>query len=206
VSTAETALLSLFIAALIPLVPTEPVLVGMGVLAASGKVGLLPVIAVAAVACSISDHLLYGFGRFTGGRMLARLNGKPSVGAAADWLRRHVARWGAPILVVGRWLPGGGTIGAVLTGTLHWPLLRFTPASLAGSALWSSYVGLLGYFGGSLTGQPLVGLLVSLAVATGVGLLISLVVQRSERQRRTSAAGDDDADSADPIEDSFVTG
>jgi len=46
VSMTVTALLTLFLVGLIPLAPTEPVLVGMGVLAASGKVSLVAVIVV----------------------------------------------------------------------------------------------------------------------------------------------------------------
>jgi membrane-associated protein len=187
VSTAVTAMMTLFVAALIPLVPTEPVLVGMGVLAASGQVPLPVVIVVATVACSMSDHLLYAFGRVAGARALNRF-AKPSMLAATDWLTRHITRWGAPILVVGRWLPAGGTIGAVLTGTLRWRLPRFTPASLVGSALWSTYVALIGYFGGELTGAPLAGLAVSLAIAAVIGITSTILVKRAHRNRLVPAA------------------
>ena len=182
VSTALTAMTTLFVAALVPLVPTEPVLVGMGVLAATGAVPLPVVILVATVACSISDHLLYAFGRLAGAQALARL-GRPSMLAATDWLSRHITRWGAPILVVGRWLPAGGTIGAVLTGTLRWRLSRFTPASIVGSGLWSTYVACSGYFGGELTGQPLAGLVVSLAIATVIGITTTVLLKRAHRAR-----------------------
>lgn len=175
-------MLTLFVAALVPLVPTEPVLVGMGVLAATGAVPLPIVILVATVACSISDHLLYAFGRVAGARALARF-GRPSMLAATDWLTRHITRWGAPILVVGRWLPAGGTVGAVLTGTLRWRLPRFTPASVVGSALWSTYVALIGYFGGELTGAPLAGLVVSLAIAAVIGIATTILVKRMHRVR-----------------------
>jgi membrane-associated protein len=183
VSTVLTAMITLFVVALVPLAPTEPVLVGMGVLAASGAVPLPLVIAVAAVACSMSDHLLYAFGRVAGARALVRFGRRPSVLAATDWLTRHITRWGAPVLVVGRWLPGGGTIGAVLTGTLRWRLARFTPASVVGSTLWSTYVALIGFLGGTLTGTPAAGLIVSLAVATVIGVVSGLLLRRAHRAR-----------------------
>jgi membrane protein DedA with SNARE-associated domain len=183
VSTALTAMITLFVAALVPLVPTEPVLIGMGVLAASGVVPLPVVIAVSTVACSVSDHLLYAFGRVAGARALARFGRRPNVLAATDWLTRHITRWGAPILVVGRWLPAGGTIGAVLTGTLRWRLARFTPASLVGSALWSTYVALIGFLGGTLTGTPAAGLVVSLAVAAVIGITSGILLRRAHRAR-----------------------
>jgi membrane-associated protein len=177
VGTTVTALITLFVVALIPLAPTEPVLVGMGVLAASGRLPLPAVIITAAVACSMSDHILYAFGRFAGVRALDRLQNRSSVVAANDWLSRHITKWGAPVLVVGRWLPAGGTIGALLTGTLKWRLPRFTPASVIGSLLWSAYAALLGYFGGAITGEPVTGLLLSLGLAVVLALVCSAVVQ-----------------------------
>ncbi len=180
-------MITLFVVALVPLAPTEPVLVGMGVLAASGAVPLPLVIAVAAVACSMSDHLLYAFGRVAGARALARFGHRTSVLAATDWLTRHITRWGAPVLVVGRWLPGGGTIGAVLTGTLRWRLARFTPASVVGSTLWSTYVALIGFLGGTLTGTPAAGLIVSLGVAAVIGVVSGFLLRRAHRARVAAA-------------------
>jgi membrane-associated protein len=199
VSPTLAALITLFVVALVPLAPTEPVLVGMGVLAASGRLPLPLVIVVAAVACSMSDHLLYVFGRVAGARALTRFVRRPSAIAATDWLSRHVTKWGAPMLVAGRWLPGGGTIGAVLTGTLRWRLGRFTPASVVGSALWSTYVALIGYFGGELTGQPFFGLLVSLALAVVLGVVSGIVVRHSHRTRLTSAVTGGHADEPVPV-------
>jgi membrane-associated protein len=191
VSSTVTALLTLFLVGLIPLAPTEPVLVGMGVFAASGRLSLVAVILTAAIACTLSDHLLYGVGRVAGVRVLQRLSGRPSVVAANDWLSTRLAKWGWPVLVVGRWLPAGGTIGALLTGTLRWRLHRFTPASVLGSTLWSTYVALIGYLGGAITGQPLAGLLVSLGVAVMLGLVSSVVVQRAHHHRLARAAHDE---------------
>jgi membrane protein DedA with SNARE-associated domain len=171
-------LLTMFVVALIPLAPTEPVLTGMGVLAATEHLSPLALIAVAAIGCSLSDHVLYLIGRFGGGRLLDRLRRRRSVAAAADWLDHNAARWGVPILIVGRWIPGGGTVGSVLAGAMRWKPARFTPTSLVGATLWSTYVVLLGYLGGSIIGQPLIGI----AVSIGVALLIGLAAQRLLRR------------------------
>jgi membrane protein DedA with SNARE-associated domain len=187
VSSTLTALITLFLVGLVPLAPTEPVLVGMGVFAASGQLPLVWVIVVAAVSCSISDHLLYAVGRIAGVRVLQRLSSKPSVTAANAWLSARVTKWGAPILVVGRWLPAGGTIGSILTGTLRWRLVRFTPSSVVGALLWSVYVALIGYFGGAITGEPLTGLLLSLGVAAVLGIGFSIVIQRAHHHRTRPA-------------------
>jgi membrane protein DedA with SNARE-associated domain len=180
-------LLTMFVVALVPLAPTEPVLTGMGVLAATEGFSPLSLIAVAALGCTLSDHLLYLLGRLGGGRLLDRLRRRPSVAAAAGWLDGHAERWGVPILIVGRWIPGGGTVGSVLAGTMRWKLSRFTPTSITGSTLWSAYVVLLGYLGGSIIGQPIVGIAVSIGVAVLVGLAAKLLLRTDARKPATLA-------------------
>ncbi|HWC78325.1 MAG TPA: VTT domain-containing protein [Pseudonocardiaceae bacterium] len=177
------ALITAFVVATVPLVPTEPVLVGLGVLAASEHTVPVTVIIVGAIGCALSDHILYVVGRIAGGRGMAWLVRKPAGVAAHAWLTRSIARWGASVLVAGRWLPAGGTAGAVLAGASAWRLRRFSPASIAGSTLWAAYATLLGYFGGAVTRQPVTGFLLSLGIATGLTLLTSLLVRRP----RTSA-------------------
>jgi membrane protein DedA with SNARE-associated domain len=134
--------------------------------------------------------LLYAVGRFAGGPALARLRRKPAVDAATQWLIRNSTRWGVPILIVGRWLPAGGTVGALLAGTLRWPLKRFTPTSLTGATLWSTYVALLGYLGGSIVSQPLIGLVLSLGLAALLGLTASVLLQRAHRRHAAAEAAE----------------
>jgi membrane-associated protein len=184
------AAITMFLVAVIPLAPTEPVLAAMGVLAASEHVAPLGAIVIAAIGCSLSDHLLYAVGRFAGGPALARLRRKPAVDAATQWLIRNSTRWGVPILIAGRWLPAGGTVGALLAGTLRWPLKRFTPTSLAGSTLWSTYVALLGYLGGSIVSQPLIGLLFSLGLAALLGFTASVLLQRAHRRHAAAESAE----------------
>lgn len=192
-SITDATLLTMFVVAFVPLAPTEPVLASLGVLLAtehaqSGTV--LEVIAVAAVGCCLSDHLLYGFGRFTGGRILDRLRRRPAPAAAIDWLNRNSRRWGVPVLIVGRWLPAGGTVGAILAGALRWPLRRFTPCSMIGSTLWSCYVVAIGFMGGTVAGQPLAGIALSLAVALLLGTASGQLLRRGQRRRSTTGPAD----------------
>lgn len=178
-----TALVTMFVVGFVPLMPTEPVLVGMGVFAAQGKLPLSAVIATATVSCALSDHMLYFVGRTGGAWAIQRLAKRPSVRTAHDWLIARISsRWGAPVLIIGRWLPAGGTIGDLLAGTLRWRLLRFTPVSIAGSAMWCTYVALIGFFGGTITDNAFYGLLLSLGVAAVLGVLLSFTIQRTYRK------------------------
>src|SRR5689334_19751114 len=166
--TIDAGTVGVFAAAVTPFVPTEPVLIGAGALAATGHANLAIVVAVATAGCCISDHLLYFAARTLGGRAGASISRR----GATRRLAEQLSRWGPGALVIGRWLPGGGTVAALLAGTLRWPLARFTPASALGCALWSSYAVLLGYLGGTLTDNPLVGLLGSLLLAVAIALAI----------------------------------
>ncbi|OQO93242.1 hypothetical protein B1813_12360 [Saccharomonospora piscinae] len=178
------SLLLLFAVAVVPLVPTEVVLIGMGVAAADGGRSLVPVVAVAAVGCLISDYLLYTLGRRGGARLLDRLRSRAAAEQTAQWITRHLERHGLPALVAARWLPAGGTVGSLLAGTLRWPRGRFVAASAIGVTLWCTYAGLLGYAGGTALrrsdpASTLVVLLAALACVAGVVVFRRVLAMRA---------------------------
>ncbi|MDT7728615.1 MAG: hypothetical protein QOI21_5191 [Actinomycetota bacterium] len=174
------ALLVLFVVALVPLLPTEMALIGMGVAAAQNETALLPVIAVAAAGCLVSDLALYALGRAGGPRMLSKLRRRPSIDAGLGWLDEHLGRHPRPALVVARWLPSGGTVGALLAGSLRWPIVTFLSASMIGVTLWTSYVALLGYVGGQLVEQTGVSMVLSFGVATLLGTGIAFALRHRQ--------------------------
>jgi membrane protein DedA with SNARE-associated domain len=176
-----TELLVLFVVALVPLLPTEVTLIGMGVASAQSDTSLLPVILVAAAGCLVSDMALYTLGR-SGGGMLARLRKRPSIDAGVGWVDGHLQQHPRPVLVVARWLPSGGTIGALLAGSLRWPIAVFLTASAIGATLWVSYAALLGYIGGQIVQQPGISMLFSLAVATLLGFGITFALKHQSSQ------------------------
>jgi membrane protein DedA with SNARE-associated domain len=85
------------------------------------------------------------------------------------------------VLVVARWLPSGGTVGALLAGSLRWPMAEFVTASAVGVTLWTSYVAFLGYAGGQIITEPGISMLLSLGIALILGSVITYGVKRSAR-------------------------
>jgi membrane protein DedA with SNARE-associated domain len=150
----------------------------MGVSAAQHQTSLLSVIVVAAVGCVLSDHSLYGVGRFGGLRVLTRMCKRPGINAGVKWIDGHLRRHPRSVLVVVRWLPSGGTVGTLLAGSLRLPITAFLPSSVIGATLWTSYVAMLGYLGGRIVQQPEISLLLSLGVATLLGAAITFAVKR----------------------------
>ncbi|WP_197321804.1 DedA family protein [Saccharomonospora sp. NB11] len=175
----DVSLLILFAVSVVPLIPTEVALIGMGVAAAHGGDPFLLVVAVAVAGCLISDLGLYLVGRLGGARLLDRLRTRRSADVSAHWIGRHLDRRGVPILVLARWLPAGGTVGALLAGSLRWSGSRFVSASLIGVPLWCAYAGGLGYLGGTLAEQSRLGVVVSATVALTVAVVITAMIRRA---------------------------
>lgn len=184
-----TALVVLFVVAVVPMAPTEAVLIGCGVPAASGDLPLPAVIAVAALGCTLSDLVDFAVGRGVGGRALTRFGRRPGPRAVVSWTAARLAERGEPVLVAVRFVPGGGLVGAVLAGSLRWPVRRFAPVALVGAALWSTYTAVLGYFGGQVfRDDPLPAGVVSFGVATLVGVPIGMAVRAAQRREAEAAA------------------
>jgi membrane-associated protein len=183
-----TAFVVLFVVAVVPLAPTEAVLIGYGVLAASGELSLTAVIAVATVGCALSDLVNFAIGRGVGMRALTRVGQRPGPRAVIAWTAAKLATRGESILVAVRFVPGGGLVGAVLAGSLRWPVRRFAPVALVGSALWSAYTATLGYVGGQVITDPVVATLLSFGVATLVSVPIGMAVKAAQRRVVDAAA------------------
>ncbi|MEV0677228.1 DedA family protein [Actinosynnema sp. NPDC050436] len=181
-----TALLVLFVVAAVPLLPTEAALIGSGVLAASGELPLPAVIAVAAVGCFVADLVNYSVGRFAGARAVRRFR-RPGARAVVGWTADRLAARGEVALVAVRWVPGGGVVGALVAGSLRWPVRRFAPVAFVGSVLWCAYTGLLGYVGGRVVEEPLVALALSWGVALLAGVPVGVAVRAARRGPVTPA-------------------
>lgn len=118
-------------------IPAVPVLILAGALGAEATQSLLAASATALAACMIGDMALYLVGRRYGHRVMRWLC---SISLSPDSCVRqaslHFERWGGWILVLGKFLPGIGTVAPPLAGVVRvsWP--RYLLLSGIGSALW----------------------------------------------------------------------
>lgn len=103
------------------------------------------------------------------------------------WTATRVERHGIPLLLFARFVPGGRTAGALTAGFVRFPQRRFALAATVGAALWSTVNGTLGFLGGRLTADPLVGF----ALAAGVALLVGAAAHLAARAgtRKSSVVG-----------------
>jgi membrane-associated protein len=160
----------------LPLVPSEVALVGAGAMVASGAAEPVPVLAAAWLGALVGDCCAYGLGRRAGrfgvGRLLRHRRSRGSV----VWATRQLDRRTVPVLVAGRFLPGGRTVTTLTAGLLRVPARRFVPAVVFGGELWAGYVTTLGYLGGrGAAEQPWAGALAGLLLATAAGFTVEVV-------------------------------
>jgi membrane protein DedA with SNARE-associated domain len=129
----------------IPL-PAVPALLGVGALAAKGRVSLWLVIgAIAAVALPV-DLVWYELGRRRGARVLAglcRLSLEPDI--CVRRTENLFIRHGVRALLVAKFLPGLTTVMPPLAGVFGVLRLRFAIYDLAGVVLWAGLWAGTGY-------------------------------------------------------------
>src|SRR5215470_18892786 len=118
-------------------IPAVPTLIVAGALFAREMQSLLAASAAALAACVIGDSALYLVGRRYGHRVMRWLC---SISLSPDSCVRqtslHFERWGGWTLVLGKFLPGIGTVAPPLAGVVRVGAARFFLLSTIGSALW----------------------------------------------------------------------
>jgi membrane-associated protein len=177
--------------AVLPIVPSEAVVIAAAVLAAKGQSSIWLIAVAAAAGGFLGDTGSYVLGRTAGASAARRLFRSPKAKRRLTWAGEALERHGATIIVVARFVPGGRTATTFTAGTvrLSWP--RFAAADAVGATLWAAYAAGLGYLGGeTFERRPLYAFLFGL----GVALLVALVVEAARRLRRRAArAGGRDA-------------
>lgn len=163
--------------AVFPVLPSETIVVAAAVLAANGRLAILPIALVAAAGAFLGDNTAYAVGN-SGLRRLARHFMKSDKSRRRfEWSREQLRQRGAWIILVARFIPGGRTATTYMAGTLEMPWRRrFVPADAAAAVVWSAYCSALGYFGGAAFENNLwlpliIAAAVSVVVAAGGELL-----------------------------------
>jgi membrane-associated protein len=170
--------------AVLPIVPSEAVVIAASVLATKGELSIWMIALAAAAGGFLGDTGSYLLGRTAGASAAQRLFRSPKAKRRLRWAGEALNRHGATIIVVARFVPGGRTATTFTAGTVRLPWPRFAAADAVGASLWAAYAAGLGYLGGeTFERRPLYAFLFGL----GVALLVALVVEAARRLRRRSA-------------------
>jgi len=119
-------------------VPAVPILVVAGAFVGQGQIALPLLILVAVVASLIGDTLWYVAGRRYGYRVLrtlCRVAIEPD--SCVKQTENIFERWGAPSLMLAKYVPGFSTIAPPLAGALRLALPHFLAYSAVAALLWA---------------------------------------------------------------------
>ena len=155
-------------------IPSIPLLVAAGAVAASGSLDLTILIAMATLGCLLGDLLWYGLGRFRGETaigLVCKLAIEPD--SCASTTRRTFSRFGPATLLIAKYVPGVQTLAPASAGLVRAPLIGFLLIDALGSLLFVLPFLLAGYYFQS----ELSALLTAIGeVSGGLGLLVAGII------------------------------
>jgi membrane protein DedA with SNARE-associated domain len=176
---------------LLPLIPSETIVITASVLAAQGDLLIWVIVPVVALGAFVGDNLSYWLGRKIGDPTADRLFADEKGQARLKWAEEALCRRGAILIGVGRFIPGGRTVTTFAAGTLEMPYRQFLVADAVAASLWALYVSMLGYLGGETFNENLwLPLAASFGAAMAVGLGFE-VWRRLQSRRGKDILGDE---------------
>ncbi|TWF78708.1 membrane protein DedA with SNARE-associated domain [Pseudonocardia hierapolitana] len=162
--------------ALLPMVPSEALIIAAGVGAAAGDQSLIAVIAAASTGSFIGECTAFLVGRGFGAAVRGRLAPGSSRAELFARSERALTTRGGLILLTARYIPAGRTVAALAAGASRFPVRRYVGYSALGATMSAAYVAMLGFLGGAaFASDPLVALAVSLGIGTAIGSVAGLV-------------------------------
>jgi len=163
--------------AIIPVLPSETVVIALGVATAGStdpRIALL--VACAAAGAFLGDNLCYLLGRRFGPAMQRRFFSTPKGQRRQAWAERSLDRFGTQLIVVCRFIPGGRTAVTLTCGLTGYPRRRFVPATAVAAVFWALYAFFIGRLGGrAFENDPWIGLVIAFGATVAVSAVIELV-------------------------------
>ena len=118
-------------------VPGYPMLMITGALAARGELNVLALFGTAVLACLVADSIWYAIGMRGGRRVLRTLC---RISLSPDGCVRQTesifTRFGAPSLLVAKFIPGFASVATALAGAMRIPRGAFVLFDALGAAIW----------------------------------------------------------------------
>jgi membrane protein DedA with SNARE-associated domain len=121
-------------------------LLAAGALAAAGKLGLLASICLAVIGCVLADWVWYEAGRQRGDKILHFIHRFTRDPDAHDRRAKETfARFGLPLVVLAKFVPGLDAVAPPLAGTSNTSRIRFLACDAVGAGIYSCVYAGLGY-------------------------------------------------------------
>ncbi|MDY6055376.1 DedA family protein [Micrococcus sp.] len=177
-----TALLCL-LDGLIPVFPSESVLVALGSIVRDGEPFPLWALWLAGfVGAFLGDVTAYCVGRVVGTERFRWMRcGR--VRGTVEVARRHLRSHGALLLFTARFIPGGRVAVNLTAGAVRYPPGRFVALDLVATMLWSAYSIAIARLTAGWLHNPVLQIALAVTGAALVGLVLDRVLKAVLRRR-----------------------
>lgn len=163
-----------YLDSVIPIVPSETMVIVGGVAAGQGHYPLWVVILAGAVGAGLGDNTAYLLGAKLSGVVQRRAERSPKLARRLEWANEQIGIRGGPLLVTARFIPGGRTALTVSCGITHQPKGWFVGWVTVAVIVWATYAAVLGYVFGD-TFDHTTALLLAFGAALAINVLIEVV-------------------------------
>jgi membrane protein DedA with SNARE-associated domain len=168
-------------------VPGPLFLLAAGALAASGKLSLVAALGLGVIACVMADWMWYEAGRRRGDKVLHfmhRLTRDPDFHDRKA--KATFAKYGPPILIVAKFVPGLDAVTPPLAGTSRTSRIRFLAFDALGATLYSCTYAALGYvfshdLGRAAAYAGRVGSILAALVFAALSIYVTRIMLRQHR-------------------------
>lgn len=176
--------------AILPIVPSETAIIALGVATAGSadpRIALL--VGLAAVGAFLGDNVSYLLGRRFGPAVERRFFSSTKGARRRIWAQQALERYGARLILVCRFIPGGRTAVTLTCGIVSYPRRSFLIATALAATVWACYAFFIGRFGGkAFEDRPWAAFLVAFAAVTLISALVE-IGRRSSGWLRRQAGG-----------------
>ena len=188
----------ILIDAVIPIVPSESLVVALASLLIHQEPWLLIVLGVVSAAAAwVGDNLAYTIGRTAWLQAFAAAG--PRRERLFGWAREQLFRRGATLIIVGRFIPGARIAINMACGTVGFSQVRFRQMVAISSTLWAGWgVGIGALAGAWFAEHHLLGMTVAIVVGIALGTGIDALLRRIVL-RRPGKQGDRPVRPRDPV-------
>ncbi|MGA1031002.1 MAG: DedA family protein [Ilumatobacteraceae bacterium] len=173
----------------LPIVPSETLVIIGGVSAGLGNLWIPLVILVASSGAFIGDNMSYLIGREASDWVIRRQTRTEKGAARMAKIVEQVHERGGLLLITARFIPGGRTALTLSCGVTRQPRRWFVGWSVIAAVIWGNYAALLGFIGGkSFEENHTTAFIIAFVTAFSITALIEFVRWLLKRARYRETA------------------
>lgn len=178
-----------FLDSILPIVPSETMVIIGGVSAGLHDLHWSLVIVFAAVGAFSGDNFSYHIGVFFSERLQRRYDKNDKGRQRLRWAQHQIETRGGELLVTARFIPGGRTIVTLTCGITGQSTKWFMKWSAVAASIWAIYATMLGFIGGrTFQDNHTKAFIVAFVMAIGATIILEII--RHFKGRKSSVAHD----------------